>query len=71
LARGSRTPPGVGLSDAFLVDRPDPGDVIVLERVCRKCPVRLACGSYADASRSLGMWGGVFRSAAFYRRSAA
>lgn len=57
------------LGDAFTADNPAPGDVAVLERVCRKCPVRAACAAYADDTGALGMWGGVFRSAAFYRRS--
>lgn len=56
-----------GLAEAFLAERPRPGEIAVLEHICGGCPVRVACASYADASTSLGMRGGAFRSARFYK----
>lgn len=34
---------------------------VAATRYCEHCPVRLACGQYADRYRLDGLWGGVFR----------
>lgn len=44
---------------------PDPGDrrgQVVAHNICRDCPVRDACGQYAqELGVSHGMWGGEYR----------
>ena len=40
----------LGLPEVFVADRrPDPEDLAVAERVCRRCPVRADCTGYALA----------------------
>jgi WhiB family transcriptional regulator, redox-sensing transcriptional regulator len=41
-------------------------------RYCDPCPVRQACSDYADQTRSVGLWGGVWRRwhGTTYRRDA-
>ena len=41
-------------------DEPEADELAVAERVCRRCPVRQQCGSYAATAAVYGVWGGVW-----------
>jgi len=39
-------------------DEPDDDELVVAERVCRRCPVRQECAGYAATAPVHGVWGG-------------
>lgn len=41
---------------------PTPDVAPLLERTCRRCPVRLACRAFADEHQPEGTWAGTWRS---------
>lgn len=45
-------------ADVWTTDMPDPEELAVAERVCRRCPVRQECAAYAAQAPVYGVWGG-------------
>lgn len=61
-----------GLAELFTADRrPDREDMAVVERVCRRCPVRAECGDYAAQTPVWGVWAGVWHDGKARPRQAA
>lgn len=44
--------------------RPDEDDLRLLERICRRCPVREPCASYAASTAVWGVWAGRWHNGA-------
>jgi hypothetical protein len=44
----------------WTADVPDPDELAVAERVCRRCPVREECHAYAAQAPVWGLWGGIW-----------
>ena len=51
--------------------KPDADELALVERVCRRCPVRTECRSYALSTPVYGVWGGVWHDGRLVRRAAA
>lgn len=51
---------GLDAAEVFTQDRPDPEELAVAERVCRRCPVRQECAAYAASAPAWGIWPGVW-----------
>ena len=66
-ARGDLAMPEVFVADR----RPNPEDLAVAERVCRRCPVRADCTGYALSAPVWGFWGGVWHNGKARSRPAA
>lgn len=62
---------GLDAADVFTQDRPDPDELAVAERVCRRCPVRRECADYAARTPVYGVWGGTWHGEQRKRQQAA
>lgn len=52
-----------GLGDIYTAaTRPDAAEMAVVERVCRRCPVRSDCATFADQHPVRGVYAGQWRS---------
>jgi hypothetical protein len=50
-----------GLGDLFTGPRaPDPEELAVFDRICRRCPVRSDCADYAARADVHGVWAGAW-----------
>lgn len=59
-------------ADVWTADvEPDADELAVAERVCRRCPVREECRSYAATAPVHGVWGGVWHGEVRSRERAA
>jgi hypothetical protein len=47
-------------SAVFVADSPDPEELALAVRTCRRCPVRQECARYAAEAPVWGLWGGVW-----------
>lgn len=46
--------------EVWTADHPDVEELAVAERVCRRCPVRQECASYAASTAVWGLWAGTW-----------
>lgn len=57
-------------AEVWTADAPDVEELAVAVRVCRRCPVRRECASYAASAPVHGLWGGHWRQVRSGRRAA-
>lgn len=62
----------LGLAEVFAASNcPDAQELAVVERVCRRCPVRRECADYAEQTPVWGVWAGVWHDGKAARHDAA
>lgn len=60
------------MPDVFVAGtKPSADELALVERVCRRCPVRRACAEYAASAAVWGVWGGQWHGSRGKRQDAA
>lgn len=62
---------GLDAADVFTQDRPEPEELALAERVCRRCPVLSDCCAYAARAPVYGLWAGAWHDGRRSRKAAA